>query len=192
MTRAQDPTRTRLVEAAAEAFAADGIEAVSLESVAAAAGVHRTTLHRHFPGGRDELVMAVLDREADALATRMAELIDAAPSAADALVACTAHAVVEGRRSRVAAALLAEPGARSALLGPALGRVRETGVAVWEAVRAKPGGRDATTAPSADRVVGHIFRVIVSLVEQPDDVATPAQVRAYVRDFVCPALVDPT
>jgi AcrR family transcriptional regulator len=50
----EDRTRARLVTAAAECFASHGFARVSLEEIATTAGVHRTTLHRHFPGGRDE------------------------------------------------------------------------------------------------------------------------------------------
>ena len=93
--------------------------------------MHRTTLHRHFPGGRDELVVAVLDREGEQMAVGMLERIDAAASAVDALVEAAVFAVLEGRRSQVVAMLLGEPSSRLVLLDAADVRLRSTAIAVW-------------------------------------------------------------
>jgi hypothetical protein len=40
-------------------------------------------------------------------------------------------------------------------------------------------------------VVDHLFRVILSLVEQPGDLRTEAKVRSYLADFVAPSLLAP-
>jgi AcrR family transcriptional regulator len=192
VTATEDRTRARLVAAAADCFAAHGIARVSLEEVATAAGVHRTTLHRNFPGGRDELVVAVLDREGEQMAIGMLQRIEAAGTAVDALVDAATFAVMEGRRSQVVAMLLGEPSSRLVLLDAADERLRTTAVELW----ARIIGRDdaqvrAARAPSPTRVVDHLFRVILSLVEQPGDVLTEAKVRSYMVDFVAPSLLRP-
>jgi AcrR family transcriptional regulator len=57
-----DRTKERIVDAAAELFSKSGYLAVSLRDIAAAAKLtHAGTLH-HFPGGKDELLMRVLER----------------------------------------------------------------------------------------------------------------------------------
>ncbi|MER5261984.1 TetR/AcrR family transcriptional regulator [Actinosynnema sp. NPDC002837] len=57
-----DRTKERITDAAAELFAKSGYLAVSLRDIAAAAGLtHAGALH-HFPGGKDELLMRVLER----------------------------------------------------------------------------------------------------------------------------------
>lgn len=190
VTATEDRTRARLVAAAADCFAAHGIGRVSLEEVATAAGVHRTTLHRHFPGGRDELVVAVLDREGEQMAVGMLERIDAAASAVDALVEAATFAVLEGRRSQVVAMLLGEPSSRLVLLDAADVRLRSTAIAVWARIIERDDARPRSgRAPSPARVVDHLFRVILSLVEQPGEVRTEAKVRSYMADFVAPALL---
>jgi TetR/AcrR family transcriptional repressor of lmrAB and yxaGH operons len=187
----EDRTRARLVAAAADRFASHGFSRVSLEEVSTAAGVHRTTLHRHFPGGRDELVLAVLDREAALMAEGMSERIEAADSAFDALVDSATFAVMEGRRSRVVAALLGEPAARLVLLGSAAAQLRTTATGVWSLILERPDARQrAARPPSATRVVDHLFRVILTLVEQPMQIDTEARVRSYFADFVAPALLE--
>jgi len=52
-------TRTRIIEAAHERVAADGVARTTIESVAQHAGLSRATIYRYFPGGRDELAAAV-------------------------------------------------------------------------------------------------------------------------------------
>ncbi|WP_431324180.1 TetR/AcrR family transcriptional regulator [Rhizobium sp. YTU87027] len=64
--------RDKLIEAAAAAFAASGVE-TSLEEIARKAGVGIGTLYRHFPT-REHLVEVVYRRELEALATAAREL----------------------------------------------------------------------------------------------------------------------
>jgi AcrR family transcriptional regulator len=63
VARNPNDTRTRLLEATYECIARDGLAATSLEDAARAAGVSRATLYRYFPGGRDELLGAVITWE---------------------------------------------------------------------------------------------------------------------------------
>lgn len=191
MTAPSERTRDRLIEAAVRCFDDHGIDRVSLDEVATAAGVHRTTLHRQFPGGRDELVVAVANAEAQRLASRMLQLIADAPTCIDAFVDAFAFAVIEGRRSKVVAVLLSERDARSVLLGPAAVELRATATEIWKALRDRP---DASPGPgrswlATDRVIDHLFRVLLSLVSDPGPVQTRAQIKKYLRDLVVPAML---
>jgi AcrR family transcriptional regulator len=60
----QPPPRERILQAARELFYRDGINAVSVDAVAAAAGTNKMTLYRHF-SSKDELVAAYLSQLAD-------------------------------------------------------------------------------------------------------------------------------
>src|SRR5258706_6748140 len=53
------PPRGRILQAAREFFYREGINAVSVDAIAAAAGTNKMTLYRHF-SSRDELVAAYL------------------------------------------------------------------------------------------------------------------------------------
>ncbi|MDK1387124.1 TetR/AcrR family transcriptional regulator [Sinorhizobium sp. 8-89] len=57
---ASSSTRDRIVSAAAKLFYAEGIRAVSVDAVAAAAGVTKRTLYYHFDS-KDDLIAAYLD-----------------------------------------------------------------------------------------------------------------------------------
>jgi AcrR family transcriptional regulator len=69
-------TRARLMDAAAEAFAAHGIEGVSVNAIAHAADVSNGTFYNHFRD-KDEIVAAVVF----SIARDLAERVDAAMSA---------------------------------------------------------------------------------------------------------------
>jgi AcrR family transcriptional regulator len=56
---AQPPPRERILQVARELYHRDGIHAVSLDAIAAAAGTNKMTLYRHF-SSRDELIGAYL------------------------------------------------------------------------------------------------------------------------------------
>src|ERR1041384_3395591 len=56
--------RERTLQAARELFYRDGINAVSVDAIAAAAGTNKMTLYRHF-SSRDELVAAYLSQLAE-------------------------------------------------------------------------------------------------------------------------------
>lgn len=61
MPRSGEPTRTLLIEAGRRLFAQDGIHATPLSAIVAAAGQKNTSaLHYHF-GGREGLLMAIVD-----------------------------------------------------------------------------------------------------------------------------------
>jgi AcrR family transcriptional regulator len=59
MPRSADATRARIVSAAAKLFYGDGIRSVSVDAVAAQAGVTKRTLYYHFKS-KDDLVAAHL------------------------------------------------------------------------------------------------------------------------------------
>jgi len=55
----EPPPRERILQAARELFYRDGINAVSVDAIAAAAGTNKMTLYRHFQS-KDELIAAYL------------------------------------------------------------------------------------------------------------------------------------
>jgi AcrR family transcriptional regulator len=84
----RDPvdTRTRLLEAAYDCIARDGLAATSLEDAARTAGVSRATLYRYFPGGRDELVAEVISWETLRFFGRLADAVKDCPDLETVLV----------------------------------------------------------------------------------------------------------
>ncbi|MGC9963164.1 MAG: TetR/AcrR family transcriptional regulator [Acidimicrobiales bacterium] len=90
-------TRARLLEATYECIARQGLAATSLEDAARSAGVSRATLYRYFPGGRDELLAAVISFETLRFFLRLADAVAEAPDLEAVLVdgIVFAHRAVE-------------------------------------------------------------------------------------------------
>jgi AcrR family transcriptional regulator len=71
-------TRPSLLAAAGDLFYARGVGATSLDDVAAASGLTKPTLYRHFPS-KDALVAAYLDERHEQLEQELQEWTDASP-----------------------------------------------------------------------------------------------------------------
>jgi AcrR family transcriptional regulator len=87
-------TRQRIIEATYTCVARDGLEGTTLEAVAHEGGVSRATVYRHFPGGRDELLQAMVAWEGGQFLARWQ---DDAVGAAD-LAEWLARGLASGRR----------------------------------------------------------------------------------------------
>jgi len=64
-------TRERILETARAQLARYGPRKMSLADVARALGVSKAALYHHFPGGKHEILEAVLDAEGDRILARM-------------------------------------------------------------------------------------------------------------------------
>lgn len=69
-------TRADLVGAALDLIAAEGTDGVGIDALVAGAEVARGTLYAHFPGGRDEILVAAYRLVGERTAARAAELLE--------------------------------------------------------------------------------------------------------------------
>jgi AcrR family transcriptional regulator len=67
--------RAQLLDAAREAFVAQGYHAAGMDAIADLAGVSKPVLYQHFPG-KLELYLAVLDESSDSLIDRVRTALD--------------------------------------------------------------------------------------------------------------------
>ncbi|GAA1507564.1 TetR/AcrR family transcriptional regulator [Nocardioides humi] len=162
------PAVERILDAAGALFAEQGVDAVAMGEIAAAAGCSRATLYRYFPD-RPALQLAFVQREA----VRVGGLV-----AAD-LAGAKGDPVTEGvlsalRHVRAAPALAAWFSATDA------GRTADLaqGSEVVEAL-------GLTMAPDAE-AARWLVRVIVSLLTVPG--GTAVQERRLVERFVAPVI----
>jgi len=78
--------RDRLLETARQLFSQNGVENVSMNDIAKAAGVGKGTLYRHFENGKPQLCETLLDAGMRALQERTFAQLRANPNPVDMLV----------------------------------------------------------------------------------------------------------
>lgn len=88
-----------VLDAAAQRLASHGIADTTVDDVAEAAGVSRATIYRYV-GAKDEIIQAVIAREADNVLTETAAAIS---------VAATAHEAIAGAVSAALTSIAANP-----------------------------------------------------------------------------------
>ena len=98
----QDGTRERLITAAENLFAAQGVGAVSLREIVRASGARNATALQYHFGDRAGLVRALLDRHAGDIEARRHALLDALENSAGADVRALASALVLPLAARLA------------------------------------------------------------------------------------------
>lgn len=171
----------RILDAAADAFAANGVGATSMGDIAQRAGCARATLYRHFPS-RHELHRAFVNRETLRV---MAEVqIGDASSPADILLAGVLGALHSVRSDPALAAWFAPGDLR---IAAALSDQDE----VLDAI----ADRFLTTVGVTDRIEGRrrarwLVRSFTSFLVLPE--SDPAEERRLIADFLVPAILAPT
>jgi len=104
-------TEARVLDAAKTCCARWGIEKVTIDDIAAAAGVSRATLYRMFPGGKDVLFDAMRVRELEDFFTRLTGHLVGADDLETLLVRTVVFATNDLRADDHLAIMLAsEPG----------------------------------------------------------------------------------
>ena len=172
---------TRILDTAAELFAARGVGEVTMRDIADAAGCSRATLYRHFPG-KQELMAAYVERAARTVARDVDSAIPDGAAPDEQLLTAT-QAAIAGVRANPAlsqwfTADMAATSGHLAQLSPAI-----DAVAAGFLRRIVP---DTTNADLAVRAAW-LVRVIVSLLSTPE--VDAAAERELLRRFVAPTLV---
>src|SRR5215472_1740260 len=74
-----DSTRDRMIDAAVDALRRDGVAGMSFTDVLSASGAARGAIYHHFPGGKSELVVEAVTRNADDVRRRLVDLPHGSP-----------------------------------------------------------------------------------------------------------------
>lgn len=184
----------RVLDATFAEVAEHGLAALTVEAVAVRAGSSRATLYRHFPGGRDELVVRTIEREVEGFLA--AVMADVAPAAAG-VVDHVAGVVVSARRllgeHDVLQRLLVEeadaivPSLATVRPLVATGLARHLTAALGEAVARGEVRSDVDVLMAGD----HAARLVLSYVGSPGrwDLVDPDEAGRLVQDRVLAGVV---
>lgn len=178
---AGEDVRTHIVRAAFECVARWGFSKTTVEDVAREAGVSRATIYRYFPGGRDELLAAVVARENARFLGRLYDAVRDADTLEEVLEAGLAFAHRDVRKHEVLQRVLeTEPD----LLLPKL-TVEAEGTQKLIAAFLEPYLASQPLAPGVEpkSAAGFLARMALSYISSPGrwDLDDPTQVARLVR-----------
>jgi AcrR family transcriptional regulator len=186
---AADPVTTAILDAAVVEFERHGFRRAALDDVARRAGVSRMTIYRRF-AGRDELVIAVIDRENAVLFTEIAaELKNAGPQSNYYVEAFTS-AIMQLRRHRVLNRVITDEPALALQLvhrhyPAALERMADALRVMFPAGFAERIGTEAVDE-LADTILRYAMMVL--LLPSPHPLVTADDIRAFATTHFLPSL----
>jgi len=189
---AQGPSvRERAMDAAAICFQNLGLGKTGMETVAQQGGMSRATLYRHF-SNRDELALAVIEREALQVAAQVQQRIGGLHSIEDYIVEGIVEACKDVAASAILSSLLtAESIGSSGQLLLMTNRLTNIGIDI-----VKPMIEPAQLAGiirddvSADVIMDWILRIVISLLTIPGKTtSTDNKKRELLRAMLLPALL---
>lgn len=186
-----DSARDRLVDAAEECFARFGVAKTTVEDVASAAGVSRATIYRCFDGGRDELILAVLMREAGKFLGRLDRRLDRQRSFADALVEGVVYTLREIRAEPQLALLFApeSAGHTGSIAGASEALFRATTEFLTPVLETAQQNGDMRQDVGIADAAEWVLRTILSMLTVTGPVRrSEARLRQYLHAFLVPAL----
>jgi AcrR family transcriptional regulator len=186
------PTELRVLDATKACCERWGIAKVTIDDVAAEAGVSRVTLYRMFPGGKDVLFDALRVHELEDFFTRLDQHIGDVDDLEEMLVRTVVYATTELRSDRHLAIMLAsEPGdTLSNLTVQGLPRIIRM-ASLFLSGRVEPFlGRQ-----QAQRLVELLARLVISYFLAPSDhvdLGEAASARHFIATHILPTFTTPT
>ncbi len=186
------PTELRVLDATKACCERWGIAKVTVDDIAAAAGVSRATLYRMFPGGKDVIFEALRVKELEDFFTELREHIDGVDELEEMLVRTVVYATQSLRADDHLAIMLAsEPGdTLSNLTVQGLPRI------IRMATLLLSGKVEAyLDRASAQRLVDLLARLVISYFLAPSDhvdLGDEASARAFITTHVLPTFLPTT
>ncbi|HEY1652307.1 MAG TPA: helix-turn-helix domain-containing protein [Acidimicrobiales bacterium] len=182
-------TRVRLVDGALRCLARQGIAKTTVDDIAREAGFSRATAYRAFPGGKDDILAAVVETEVARLFSSLAVVMGEAHDLEDVIVAGMVEAARRLRWHQALGYLLArEPGA----VLPALTFAGQDRVLLVAGDLATPFFARWLEPEQASRAAEWAVRIVLAYCSDlmpATDLTDPDATRALVRAFVLPGIL---
>lgn len=184
-----DQATEAILDAAVVEFERHGFRRVALDDVARRAKVSRTTIYRRF-AGRDELVVAVIDRENAALCADIAEELKIAGPQSNYYVDAFTAAILRFREHRVLNQMITDEPALAldlvrAHYPAAVLRIIDALRVILPANFAQRVGQDAVT-DLADAILRYALMAL--LLPGPRPLDTAEDIRAFATAHFLPSL----
>lgn len=186
------PSALAVLDGTRRCLARWGVAKTTLDDVAREAGVSRASVYRMFPGGKDALLAALVEREAGVYIDQIDEHVQSAPDLAEALVGAisiTARTIA----GHLALQYLLEHEAGLVLPHLAFARLDD----LFSRVRAEGGSMLARfvdgDAARSERIAEWVARLTLSYTFSPStgvDLTNEESARSLVHTFVMPGIAN--
>ena len=178
------------MDGALRCLARQGIAKTTVDDIARAAGLSRATAYRAFPGGKDDILAAVVETEVARLFSSLAVVMGEAHDLEDVLVAGMVESARQLRSHEALSYLLEhEPGA----VLPQLTFAGQDRVLLVAGDLAAPFFARWLEPEQASRAAEWAVRIVLAYCSDQTPAATdltdPAATRALVRAFVLPGIL---
>ena len=182
-------TRVRMVDAALRCLARQGATKTTVDDIARESGFSRATLYRTFPGGKDDVLEAVVSTEVARLFSSLAVAMGGASDLEEVLVAGMTEAARHMSTHRALGYMLNhEPGA----ILPSLTFAGMDRILFMAGDLAAPFFARWLDPDQASRAAEWAIRIVLAYVADPapgTDLTDPDDTRALVRTFVLPGIL---
>lgn len=184
------PAAERAMEAAVVCFCRKGINNSSMEDIAFEAGMARSTLYRYFKD-KDELIIAVMEREAWALAKTLSTQIPIKKSFSEYIIEGMLLALIHVPEHPVLGKMFAPDSlATSSRIVLMKNHLSTVGITViGPAIKAAQLAKRVPVELTAELLMDWLIRVLFSLLTMPSDITqTYDQKRTLLEAMLLPAL----
>jgi AcrR family transcriptional regulator len=182
-------TRVRIVDATLRCLARQGVAKTTVDDIAREAKFSRATLYRNFPGGKDDVLAAVVDTEVARLFSSLAVVMGEATDLEEVLVAGMVEAARRlSTHSAIAYLCLHEPG----VILPKLTFAEMDRILLVAGDFAAPFFARWLEPGQASRAAEWAVRIVLAYLADPapdTDLTDPGDTRALVRQFVLPGIL---
>jgi AcrR family transcriptional regulator len=182
-------TRVRMVDAALRCLARQGAAKTTVDDIARESGFSRATLYRTFPGGKEDVLGAVVSTEVARLFSSLAVAMGGANDLEEVLVAGMTEAARRLSTHRALDYMLRhEPG----VILPSLTFADMDRILFMAGDFAAPFFARWLEPDQASRAAEWAIRIVLTYVSDPapgTDLADPDDTRSLVRAFVLPGIL---
>ena len=192
MSSAKQETRDRVLEASKALYCRVGFHGVTMDDVARSAGIGRATLYRHFDN-RDEVLLAVLETEARAIARRVEKNIRRFDTPGEYIIEGMLHAREEVLQNPLLSHVL-EPGSSERINRMLFNTNRLTNIGLeimLPVVQTAQEKGELKTEMTFEMLMEWIMRMLVSLISIPSpQLKSKRAIRQMLRATMLPVLQD--
>lgn len=160
MDRRRTDTRSRMIRAALDLYRRRGVTGTGFSEVLDAAGAARGAIYHHFPGGKEQLAVAVIDTHSQEVVRFLAAVLDQHPPGDAIRALCARYAESLERSEMTYGCPIAPAVIESALTSDTIATAADGAFESWRALLAAALRRQRVPAARARQLAETVIAAI--------------------------------